>query len=135
MDISETVTFFNDMCCLAPATLIDERIQWLETNGNKVHASFTNNCITISAWLHFNEEGELINFISEDRYATEGKKLIRLPWSTPLKEYKEFDNRKVAFYADAVYTYPDGDFAYGNFHVESIEYNVQKMEDYPNFNH
>lgn len=127
MNISETITFFNDMCCLAPATLIDERIQWLETNGNKVHASFTNNCITISAWLHFNEEGELINFISEDRYATEGKKLIRLPWSTPLKEYKEFDDRKVAFYADAVYTHPDGDFAYGNFRVESIEYNVLKM--------
>lgn len=28
MDVSETVTFFNDMCCMAPATLIDKRIEW-----------------------------------------------------------------------------------------------------------
>lgn len=25
---AETVTFFNDMCCMAPATLIDKRISW-----------------------------------------------------------------------------------------------------------
>ena len=128
MDISETVTFFNDMCCLAPATLIDDRIQWMETDGDKVHASFTNNGITISAWLHFNDEGELINFISEDRYAAEGKKLIRLPWSTPLKEYKEFDGRKITSNADAIYTYPNEDFCYGNFRVESIEYNCTEKE-------
>ncbi|MBK7637018.1 MAG: hypothetical protein IPJ13_24135 [Saprospiraceae bacterium] len=33
MNISETVTFFNDLCCMAPAALIDERIKWLETEG------------------------------------------------------------------------------------------------------
>jgi hypothetical protein len=27
MQVAETVTFFNDMCCMAPATLIDQRIQ------------------------------------------------------------------------------------------------------------
>jgi hypothetical protein len=28
MDSSGLVTMFNDMCLLAPATLIDKRIQW-----------------------------------------------------------------------------------------------------------
>lgn len=60
MSIAETVTFFNDMCCMAPATLIDNRIQWLETEGNRVKAAFTNNGITISAWLYFNDQGELV---------------------------------------------------------------------------
>jgi hypothetical protein len=37
MDISETVTFFNDMRCMAPATLIDPGIQWLEGDSRKVN--------------------------------------------------------------------------------------------------
>ena len=126
MDISETVTFFNDMCCMAPATLIDRRIQWLEVDSNKVKASFTNNNITISAWLYFNDKSELVNFISEDRYAVaEGNAMRRLPWSTPLKDYKKLNGTKIAGYADAVYTYPEGDLTYGTFNFTNIEYNCK----------
>lgn len=123
MNISETVTFFNDMCCLAPATLIDDRIQWMETKGNKVHATFTNKGITVAAWLHFNEDGKLINFVSEDRYATQRKEMKRTPWSTPLKDYKSIHGHKLAGYADAMYHYSDRSFTYGNFYIESVEYN------------
>lgn len=97
MGIAETVTFFNDMCRLAPATLIDKRIQWLETDGDRVKAAFTNNGITITAWLYFNEAGQLINFISEDRYAAgEGGTMEQFPWSTPLKDYKTVDGHRIA---------------------------------------
>jgi hypothetical protein len=80
MDTAETVTFFNDMCCIAPATLIDKRITWLEVENEKVKAQFTNKNITITALLYFNEKGELINFVSDDRYAAEAGKKLR--WST-----------------------------------------------------
>lgn len=126
MAIAETVTFFNDMCCMAPATLMDKRIEWLEVNGNNVRAAFTNNGITISAWLYFNERGELMNFVSEDRYAADDNKGMRkLRWSTPLKDYKEFGGYRLAGYADAIYTYPGGDLIYGNFRLASIEYNCK----------
>jgi hypothetical protein len=124
MDTAETVTFFNDMCCLAPSTLIDPRIQWLETDGNRVKAAFTNNGITITAWLHFNDKGQLVNFISNDRYAAgEDGKMERLPWSTPLKDYRDFGGRRVAGYADAVYNYPAGELVYGTFTTKQVEYN------------
>ncbi len=124
MNISETVTFFNDMCCMAPATLIDKRIKWLGTEGNKVKASFSNNNITISAELYFNEKGELINFISEDRSALADNGTIqRLKWSTPLRDYKDINGYKLASYAETVYTYPDGDFIYATFNLKNIRYN------------
>lgn len=127
MGIAETVTFFNDMCCMAPATLIDPRIQWLETEGNKVRASFTTAGNTISAWLHFNDEGQLVNFISNDRYAAgDDGPMQQLPWSTPLKNYKELNGRRVAGYADAIYTYPKGDLIYGVFETTHVEYNCIK---------
>jgi hypothetical protein len=126
MDISETVTFFNDMCCMAPATLIDKRVKWLEVDGNKVHATFTNSGITISAWLYFNNLGELVNFISDDRYAvTKNNTVKRLPWSTPVKYYKKIGRHNLATFAETIYSYPEGDFCYGNFGLTNIEYNCK----------
>lgn len=124
MDEAETVTFFNDMCCLAPGTLIDKRIQWISSDSNSVKASFTNNNITVSAWLYFNEKGELVNFISNDRHNVDAGK--KLPWATPLKEYKLINGFKLAGYAEAIYTYPDKDLCYGTFNVTNVKYNCTK---------
>lgn len=122
MGVAETVTFFNDMCVMAPATLIDQRIQWLEVDGTK--AAFINNGITVSAWLHFNDKGELINFISEDRYAQqEDGSMKQLLWSTPMKDYRQINGYKLASYADAVYQYPEGDLISGNFRLTHVEIN------------
>ncbi len=123
MDLSETVTFFNDMCCMAPPTLIDKRIKWLAVEGNKVKASFTNNNITVSAWLYFNDEGELINFISDDRYSADAGK--QLPWATPLKDYQETNGYRLIGNAEVIYSYPDRDLCYGTFKLIRIEYNCK----------
>ncbi|MGB4843040.1 MAG: DUF6544 family protein [Ferruginibacter sp.] len=124
MDTSETVTFFNDMCCMAPATLIDNRVKWLDVDGNKVKASFTNNNITIYAWLYFNENGELINFISGDRYAAVDTGMKKMQWSTPLQPYRQFNGYRLASGADAVYAYPKGEFCYGQFTTVNVNYNI-----------
>jgi hypothetical protein len=124
MGIAETVTFFNDMCCMAPATLIDKRIQWLETDGNKVKASFTNNGIKVEAWLYFNEQGQLVDFISEDRFASSDEgKMLRIPWSTPLKNYTNLHGILIPGYAETIYHYPEGNLCYGTFSVVDVSYN------------
>jgi len=126
MDLSETVTFFNDMCCMAPPTLIDKRIKWLAVDGNKVKASFTNNNITVSALLYFSDKGELINFVSEDRYSADSGK--QFPWSTPLKDYNEINGYKLAGNAEAIYSYPDRDLVYGTFKLIRIKYNCKDID-------
>jgi hypothetical protein len=124
MGIAETVTFFNDMCCMAPATLIDKRIKWLDSDSNSANASFSNNGITISARLCFNDKGELVNFVSHDRYAAgENNTMQQLRWSTPLKDYREVDGYRLATCAEALYTYPGGDLCYGTFNLRHITYN------------
>lgn len=129
MNIAETVTFFNDMCCMAPATLIDKRIKWEEVNNYTVKAYFTHKNISISAILYFNDKGELINFVSEDRYALmKDNTMKRLRWSTPLKNYKEINGYRLPGYAEAIYTYPDGDFCYGTFSLNDIHYNCNSNE-------
>ncbi len=127
MGIAETVTFFNDMCCMAPGSLTDKRIEWIESEGNAVKAAFTNNNIRISATLYFNDKGELTNFISNDRYALEeGGKLSRVTWMTPLFDYREINGMRLASRAELIYQYTTGDFCYGRFRMDSIMYNVKK---------
>ncbi len=73
MTQSETVTLFNDMCILAPATLIDSTIEWSAVDATHVRATFANAGHRIAAVLTFDAAGDLINFRSEDRHQYDGK--------------------------------------------------------------
>ena len=123
LDTTETVTMFNDMCIMAPASLIDKRIEWQEVDSNCVRAIFTNRGIRVSALLYFNRLGELVNFVSDDRYAIADMKKYR--FSTPLSEYRDMNGMILATHGEAVWNYPDGAFTYGKFDLQSIEYNVK----------
>jgi hypothetical protein len=68
LTMAETVTIFNDMCLLAPAALIDKRISWRPVNAQQVEATFANGKYRIKALLKFKESGELLDFVSDDRY-------------------------------------------------------------------
>lgn len=122
MDYSETVTLFNDMCLVAPASLIDKRISWETIDGNSVKAVYSNGGISISATLYFNDKGQLVDFVSNDRYAIAEMK--KYPFSTPVHEYKNTGDVNVLYRGDAVWEYPNEKFTYGKFILKSIEYNV-----------
>ncbi len=131
MDQAETVTVFNDMCLMAPATMIDERISWTLIDSLSAKAIFTNGVNKISAVLYFNEKGQLINFTSDDRYAVSQMKRYR--FSTPVKDYTEIDGHIIWKYGETIWHYPDGAFVYGKFTLKSIEYNVAVQERWSMF--
>jgi hypothetical protein len=127
MDTTETVTLFNDMCLLAPASLIDSRISWETIDSLTVRAIFTTQGIRISATLYFNTSGQLINFISNDRMAiADGKKI---PFSTPVHQYRPVRGFNLISEADAVWEYPEGKFVYGKFILKDIRYNLKEREN------
>lgn len=125
MNKGETVTVFNDMCFMAPASLISPGIQWEVMDSLHVKAYFTNGTIKISAELIFDNEGKLVDFISYDRYeSADGKVYRNYPWRTPVKEYSLFNGYYLPSKAEAIWVKPEGDFCYGKFNLEGIEYNV-----------
>ncbi len=128
MTRSETVTLFNDMCIMAPSTLIDSSIDWSEVDSVTVDARFTNGGYTISASLHFDEDGRLVDFISNDRYlSVDGKTYTNYPWSTPLRDYRDLEGRTVAGHADMIWHTPQGEFTYGRFDLADIHYNCTEL--------
>jgi hypothetical protein len=129
MDQGETVTLFNDMCFMAPATLTDKNIEWKEIDDLTVEARFTNGPISIGATLMFNEKGELVNFISNDRFETsDGKSYNNYPWLTPVTGYTTINGYTLPSGAKLIYKHPDEDFCYGEFNLVNIEYNLRDLK-------
>lgn len=126
MDRSEAMTLFNDMCLLAPATLLDKNIVWEDVDATTVRARFTSRTQTIAATLVFSDDGLLTNFISDDRSRSSpgGKVFTRLRFSTPVRDYRDFGTVRLASHGDARWSLPEGEFTYGEFDLVSVSYNV-----------
>ncbi len=125
MNQGETVTLFNDMFFLAPASLIDRRIRWEELDPLTVRATFTNAGNTVTAVVSFDRSGALVNFVSDDRFMTvNGKVYENHPWSTPVREWREFDGCRLPAVIDTVWDLPGSKFVYGHFEVLEVKYNV-----------
>jgi hypothetical protein len=123
MTQSETVTLFNDMCVLAPAALVDAPVHWESLGDRRVRGTYTNAGNTISAVLSFDDSGDLVGFVSEDRYQLDGKTEKRFPWSTPLARYHDFGGARLARVGEARWVEPGGEWTYGEFVLERITYN------------
>jgi len=125
MNQSETVTLLNDMCLLAPATLIDPRIAWAELDPLTVRATFSNAGNTVSAILSFDDSGALVDFVSDDRHrTTDGKTYEQLRWSTPVRAWRTFDGRRLPVEAEAIWQSDELAFAYARFEILGVDYNV-----------
>lgn len=124
---AETVTLFNDMCVIAPATLIDPTIQWQPLDATHVRAAFSSAAHTIAATLVFDNEGRLVNFFSDDRPALDADGVTLKPqrWSTPLSDYRAFGPYRLASRGQTRYLAPTGEYTYGEFALDGIEYNVR----------
>jgi hypothetical protein len=111
-DLAEHIftTLFNDMCFLAPASLIDRNIEWKGVDDFTVDAKFTNCNITISATLFFNEEVELVNFLSNDRFeTTDGKTYKNYPWITLVTSYTNLNGHRLPSGTKLIFKHPDED--------------------------
>lgn len=122
---TETVTLLNDLCFFAPAWLVDARMAWTPFDDRRCEVAFTQGPHRVRATLEFNAAGQLVNFHSDDRGALQKDGSLRLlRWSTPMRDYRAFDGRRVATQGEAVYAYPEGDFAYGHFVLRQIGFDV-----------
>jgi hypothetical protein len=127
---AETVTVFNDMCVMAPATLIGPAITWKSIDDKTVQGTFTNAGHTIRAILYFDDSGALVNFTSDDRpgLAPDGTTLVTQRWSTPLTGYRTYGAFTLASHGDTRYAPTSGEFTYGEFDLREIAYNVDPAE-------
>ncbi len=122
MTRTETVTILNDLCLFAPSRLIDPRLTWTPIDSTRANVAFALGRNTVAAELVFNEAGELIDFISEDRGMLQKDGTLRmLRWTTPMTSYRKFGGWHLAGEGDAIWHLPEGPFTYGHFRLTHYE--------------
>ncbi|MCI0433563.1 MAG: hypothetical protein L0271_07930 [Gemmatimonadetes bacterium] len=125
LDRAETVTVLNDLCLLAPAALIDPAIRWEPIDAHSVRVHYAPGAHTVTAELRFNDAGELIDFVSDDRLvvSADGKGLTRQRWSTPWGEYRNFGSSRVGTRGEGRWHAPDGEFVYIELELLDLQMN------------
>ncbi len=127
LDKTETVTWLNDFCMMAPLGLTDERFKWEAINDSVAEVKVTVGPHTVGAELHFNREGMLVDFISNDRAEVNAMK--NYTFSTPVTEWM-MDGTIWRFRTgEGVWHYPDGPFSYGTFINEGYCQNKDVQEN------
>lgn len=128
MNTSETVTLFNDLCILAPSMLIDPSIRWEPIDAHSARAHYTRGKETITAVLKLNDAGELVDFVSDDRFAAspDGKAFTKLRWTTPVRDYHSFGPRRAPAFGEARWEPATGAFAYVELELQDIQYNLAR---------
>jgi hypothetical protein len=119
----ETVTLLNDLCFWAPSSLVGPQFRWREVDARHVEATFTNGPHTVRATLVFDADGDLVDFVSDDRAQSQRDgTLKRLRWSTPMRDHRDFAGRRVPTQGEAIWHQPEGPFVYGRFTVRAIRF-------------
>jgi hypothetical protein len=126
MNQSETVTVLNDLCLLMPPLLVDAPIQWEPIDPHSVRATFSNAGQTVQGVLSFNDDGELVDFWSDDRYqsAPDGKTMAKVRWSTPVSRYRQFGAFRLPAVADARWHDATGAWVYIELTIDDVQFNV-----------
>jgi len=122
MNQSEMRALFNDMCLLAPASLVDKRIKWHPLDSDAVTATFTNHGVSVAATLNFNSQGQLLNFLSDDPVEGGDKKPHR--FSTPISSYKTIKGFNLFNQRESIWNDTDEKLTDGTFTLADLSYNV-----------
>jgi len=126
MDQAETVTLFNDVALLAPGGLVDSRIEWEAVDDRTARGTYTVRSNSVSATLHFAGNGDLVDFVSDDRLAAspDGERFEPRRWSTPITEHQVLGGLRVLRRGQGRWSHQGGeDFAYVELELRALELN------------
>jgi hypothetical protein len=128
MNRSETVTILNDLCVLAPAALVHPALRWQAIDDRSAIVTLTRFDETVSARLLFDDDDQLVDFVSDDRAraSRDGRAFTPQRWSTPLTARSEVNGHRLMTHGEARWhaPEPEGEFAYLEFELDDIAYNV-----------
>lgn len=109
---AETVTMLNDLCVLADGALAGPGLRWQPIDDRSARVHYTVGPHTVSAELRFDEAGQLVDFVSDDRLQSEGPDMVAKRWSTPIGDYRSWGPIRAASRGEGRWHGPEGEWTY-----------------------
>ena len=125
MDEASLMRYFNEMQWF-PTSLVSGHVKWDAIDANSACATLTDRGMSVAAVFCFDKEGRITNFIAERGRSTEGGKLVRTKWSTPISAYRMYGNGlRLPSKGEAVWHLDSGPFSYIKVDITDVEYDEQ----------
>jgi hypothetical protein len=127
MDEASLMRYFNEMQWF-PSSLVSDNVKWEAIDANSARSTLTDRGITVSALFCFDKEGKITNFIAERGRSTDGGKLVRTKWSTPISEYGTYGNGlRLPSKGEAIWHLDSGEYSYIKLEITEVEYDTPSM--------
>ncbi len=122
MDESALVTVLAETF-LVPSYALQDYITWSAIDSNTAKATLKFNESEVTGVFHFNDQGEFIEFETNDRYYSErGTEYKKVKWSVVASNYIEKNGIKFPTTLSAIWHEKDGGFEYFKGKIEYIEF-------------
>lgn len=122
MDEASLMRYFNEMQWF-PSSLVSDNVKWEAIDANSARSTLTDRGMTVSALFCFDKEGKITNFIAERGRSTDGGKLARTKWSTPISEYGTYGNGlRLPSKGEAIWHLDSGEYSYIKLEITEVEY-------------
>lgn len=127
MDKACLATFLAE-CMFAPSILTQDYITFEEISEFKIKATITYEGQTASGVFTFNEQYEMISFVTDDRAVSNSDGTYEyVRWSALCSDYVTYENGiKRPTKMQAVWNYDDGDFIYFDGEINRLSYSCEQ---------
>jgi hypothetical protein len=121
LDQATMIRYLNEIMWF-PTAFLGENITWQAVDERSAEVTFTDGGRSVSAVMHFDDEGRITNFTT-DRYREDDGAFSLDPWSTPMTGYGEMAGLNLPLKGTAVWKLPDGDLPYAELEITELAYN------------
>ncbi|HAE21068.1 MAG TPA: hypothetical protein DCG47_01920 [Spirochaetaceae bacterium] len=111
MDASALVTFLNDLV-LCPSAYFSLPLRWRHMDDGRVELAFSHAGMSVRALLTADDEGRLIDWSTEDRYADVKGASLKDRWSTPFGQYGEQAGLRIPMQGAGIHDYDGQPYVY-----------------------
>ena len=112
VDVSELTTWLNDAVLFAPSMLLVPAVDWVEIDDDRFAVTLRDRGHEVTATVTVDAPGDVVDFVTEDRWADLPGGLVRAPWRTPVPSSVSVVGRRRATGGSAIWELPEGDLEY-----------------------
>lgn len=124
MDQGAMMRYLNEMMWF-PSALLGENISFEPIDAGSAKVTLRVSGKSVTATMYFDDGGKLTNFMAP-RYRDMGNNMFELEnWSTPIREYGEFEGLKLPIKGAGVWNLREDDLEYIDVTVTDLEYNPE----------
>lgn len=126
MDQGAMMRYLNEMMWF-PSVFLGDNISFEPIDENSARVTLRDVGKSVTATMYFDNEGRLTNFIAP-RYRDMGNNKFDIEnWSTPIREYGEFEGLKLPKAGAGVWNLKEEDLEYINLSITDLEYNPDNL--------